>query len=540
MTISFARGVVRGALTLAFAISAIVFSAAAAQAAPKLSVSALSFAESSVDATRGAADELTFTIKDSNRDAEYVAGTVTMRMRSTITGAYLGHGYTANFSYGNTCCWGAVYVSGTIQESTYSWTFPVPSYSDDTTATWEVSKITISDDKGAEAAVGSEKLSGFGYWFTATTLVDSSGPTVDTIGLYQNQSPVRPYVYLGGDRKVTYRFTVQDWQSGFWKGTIQLAGPAGQSVTTSFAWEQDPNSTGTRCGMFGGDQVGTAMDCGITVTLPTTASAGSWRLASLVVVNNAGGRSSYKNPTAPAVTATWNTTLQASDFAISPNPVDNWRHEVQGEVTMKVTGARKGISQVYIDVDGACSQWGNASTKPDGTITVPMYYYQRAQSCTVTGIAIMDGAGAVALYGKGYQAPDPGLTARQLPDTTPPVVTGAVLDPKTLPASETGDRSIKLTIRAEISTAPITGADVFLFDSAGTEVAHMYTGAGQADDGTVTTYPYLPWQGLEPGKYTVGLHVSDAGQLSSWWDVPTMPSSKPIPEGPVTLTVTEG
>jgi hypothetical protein len=268
---------------------------------------------------------------------------------------------------------------------------------------------------------------------------------------------------------------------------------------------------------------------------------GVWRLAQIVVINNAGARTTVKSPAAPSVMATTDDGLQASDFAITPDPVDTWRTEVHGEVTMSVTGARKGVSQAFVDVDGSCSQWGAVSTSADGKVHIPIYYYWNGGGdCTITGIALVDGTGAVALYGPAYQAPDPHLTAHRLPDTTPPVVTGAALDPATLPASEAVDRSVTLTVHAQALTAPVDDYDLYLYNGDGDEVWQQSGGIGQAADGTVTISLSLPWSGLQPGTYKVGFLLGDAGRLTSTWDVPRNPDSKPVPGGPITLTVTEG
>ena len=70
----------------------------------------------------------------------------------------------------------------------------------------------------------------------------------------------------------------------------------------------------------------------------------------------------------------------------------------------------------------------------------------------------------------------------------------------------------------------------------------------QRPDGSVETSLRLPYEGLSPGRYQVGLVLSDEGLLSSrWdmpgssrWDMPGEPASRPIPGGPVLLTVTDG
>ncbi|WP_435206098.1 hypothetical protein [Micromonospora sp. bgisy143] len=542
MSVTFARRLVHGALTFAVAVSATVLGGTAAHAAaPRLALTALAFEQSVVDVTEQyASNKLTWTVTNTDPDATYIHGTVTMRMRSSVTGALVGHEWTAGYGFEETCCTDATYESGTPQESTYSYHLPVRRYSDATTATWEVIKVTISaGDRTTN--ISAAALQSFGYRFTARTLIDTSGPSVESIGLGGQLR--KPYFYVGnGPATVTYDFMVQDNESGFWKGTIRLAGPGGAGVTMPFTWERDPYGSGVRCGrVYGGDRDGTYMSCSIEVTLPASADAGNWRVAALVLHNNAGGTTTYKNPAAPSITTTFNSTVQASGFAISPNPVNNWRSEVMAELTMSVTGATKGISAVNVDLGfGGCTQWGAPTVKSDGRIAVPVMVYRQTEKCDVQGISVVDGAGKVALYGTAFGAPDPGLKITRVPSPNPPVVLGATLDPSSLPASEVGQGSPKLTITTQVQVAPIDGLDVYLYDTDGNVLSSSGGGASQAEDGTVTSWLYLPWQGLAPGEYTVGFRVSDAAQKSSAWNMPDRSDSQTLPGGPVVLTITEG
>src|SRR3954469_2512988 len=143
---SLARGVFRGALTLAVMAATAVAGASAAQAAtPRLALTAPSFEESLVDTTQPGypANKLTWTVTDTDPAASGINGTVTVRMRSTVSGALLGHDRVIRWEFGQTCC-EAQFESGTPQESTYSYYLPVPAYSDATSAVWEVTDVTIN------------------------------------------------------------------------------------------------------------------------------------------------------------------------------------------------------------------------------------------------------------------------------------------------------------------------------------------------------------------------------------------------------------
>ncbi|BEL10807.1 hypothetical protein Q0Z83_089980 [Actinoplanes sichuanensis] len=542
MISSIARGVVRGALALAVAATVTAAGATAAQAAtPRLSLTALAFENSTVDATSGSVvDDLTWTIKNTDPDADGLSGSVTLRMRSSITGAYVGHETTVKFEYDRTCCNGAEYVSGTPQESTYRYSFVVPRWADATSATWEVTNVSAVSE-GVTLSAGAGKLAGFASKVTAATSIDASGPSLDQLELEQGGYPGRPYLYVAdGAKYARYSFWAQDQQSGFWKGTIKLAGPGGQSITTPFTWDYSPYSTGTNCGsVSGGDLY--QMACNVDVTLPVGAAAGSWRVAQMVLFNNAGARSTYKNPQSTAVTVTSNAVMTASGFAIDPVEADNWRKSVDGTVSFQVAGARKGISSVLLDFDTfSCGQRGNLAVSGD-TVSIPFVMYDRTEKCTVTGIAVIDGAGDVSLYGSRYGAPEPGLTVRRKASTTPPVVTGAALDVTSVPASEAAWTSIGLTIQAQVLTAPIDEITLYMYDSAGTETQLSFGGTSQAADGSLQQWVSLPyWQEILPGTYTIGFKLADEGGLSSKWGMVGDAESHDIPGGPLSLTVTEG
>jgi hypothetical protein len=283
------------------------------------------------------------------------------------------------------------------------------------------------------------------------------------------------------------------------------------------------------------------MDCLVTVTLPEYATAGSWRIAAINLFDNAGAQSTAKNPQSPAVTVTSDATLLASGISISPNQVDNWRDDATTQLTMAVSGIRKGITSMTVDFDTSlCVQRGNVPTaNPDGTISLPIEVYQPAPSCTVVGIAIVDGAADVALYGSEYGAPDPQLTVQRIRDTTPPVVTSVTLSPSTITQSQVSD-GIAVTVHAAVQTSPLDIISLYLYDSDGNELTSSVGGTGQTSDGTINEYLSLPWWNgtIAPGTYTLGLALTDSGRLTTSYGIPNDPSSLPMPGGPVTLTIT--
>jgi hypothetical protein len=211
--------------------------------------------------------------------------------------------------------------------------------------------------------------------------------------------------------------------------------------------------------------------------------------------DNSGVMATHRNPAAPSAIVTSNSKVRASDFAISPNPVDNWRDDAATELTMSVTGARGGISSVAVDFDFnsmSCHPSGPATVE-DGRIAVPLTVQREESECRVEGIRLIDGAGNVALYGRKYGAPDLGLIITQVSSTHPPVVLGATLTPSSLPASQLGGvRSVTLTIQAEPHAVPIDGIETEMRDAAGNLVDRLTGGASQAADGTVRQSLFLP------------------------------------------------
>jgi hypothetical protein len=544
MSRSLARGLLRGTLTLALAASATVFGGAAAQAAPpRITISALSFAESTVDATQDQVfNALTFTVKNTEPDASNLGGTVTFAMRSSVTGELLGHDRVAKFDY-NYSYGDMELVSGTPAEATFAYYLPVRRYSDADTATWEVTEVSLYGNS-VTATVGRAKLSSFpGYRFTVNTLLDASAPTFDSVALSNGREP---YFYVKDDPSyVSLSLTIYDSESGFWKGSVKLAGPGGQSITAPITWGRDPYSTGNQCGGSGsGDDDGTYMPCSTEAQFPAGAAAGSWRIAQIVLFNNTGGRATYKNPLGPSMVVTSNSALSASDFVVSPNPVDNWRGAVTTELSMAVTGATRGISQLDVDFQFGCSPQGEPYTRPDGRLAVKVrvdqaQWYSRA--CEMTKLVLRDGAGKLALYGADFGAPDPQISIESVPSTEPPTALGATLDPASVPLSELPNRNIKLTVRAENKVAPVTSMPVYVYDAAGNIVYQSSGSSGdQAADGTLTDYLYLSYWAMAPGEYTVGFELVDAAGLRTSWNMPDVPTSSTLPGGPVVLEITEG
>jgi hypothetical protein len=531
------------AATLAIAPLTLLASPASA-APPTLCVTSLAFATGHVDATTGAAVRLDWTVADRDATATSVSGDVYLAMRSTVTHRFLGRTYHARYAYQNSGPGQADYVSGTPRESSYSYLFAVPQYADASTAEWVVTKITVADSTGHSLALAGHQLDGYRETLTATELVDASAPAVGAITLDSNTYPVRPYYYVNGaSADVRYELEAQDWQSGFWRGWLVLRGPGGQQVRADFAFSPDNNGfyDSPGCGYLYGNDDRDQL-CGVIATLPAGAAAGTWSVSSVTVLNNAGVAATIGGSDgAPPVVATSDAVVSASGFTATPNPVNNWAQAQTVRVSMRVTGAQQGIAAIYVDTvggaSGGCPQTGTTPTAdPDGTVSVPLQLYQGVAGCTVHGIAIVDGAGNVALYGQNYGAPDPGVRVKQVTDT-PPVATGATLSVTSVPESQLAQTVLLLTVQLAPTVAPVTGIGFFLYDASGNQVTSGFGGTAQFPDGTVRWYQYLSGLTLPPGTYPVGFRLDDAARMSSLYG---MPGSPPVPGGPLTLTVTDG
>lgn len=537
------RGVVAAGLIAVVAAGTPASAHAAASPSGGILVTALALSPQHVSAAGGGATTtLTFTIADGDAGVSAVGGDVIIRQEGDQSGTYVGRAYDVQFAYLNSLSaygGGADYVSGTPQSSSYKATFVVPQYTSKRSAKWVVTSVDAQDSTGAALAASGTALSRFDHtdWVGATETVDSTAPGYGYLALGSNYYPARPYVYVNGaPGEQTYDFTVQDQQSGFWKGTLTLAGPGGATIDTDFAYVQEPGQSSFDCGLLSG---GTDQDlnCAVPVVFPVGTAAGTWTVSKVTVTDNAGNASVAGGLSALPVQVTSDATLSAGGFAAAPSVLDTWVRPQTTQLTFSVAGARQGVSAVYVDdTNGGCVEVGTSATQnADGTYSVPVSLKASVPSCTIDGIAVVDGAGDVALYGSEYGAPDPGVTISRTPDTTPPTVTSASLSQTTIPASQIlGGTEIQAVVEVAASVAPVNGFSSFTYDTSGNVVGQVGGGTSMAPDGTVDVPVYLPG-GLAPGTYTVGFTLTDAGYLSRSYGTP---GGTPVPGGPLTITVT--
>jgi hypothetical protein len=534
-----------GQLIVAVVVIAIsIAGTAVAEASPvtgpaggKLAYTSISFAQHHVDASGGhAAVTLSWQLTDSNQNASYVAGEIDIRMAGDTPGTFIGRTYQIQYDL-NGSLDGTVTATGTAQDSSYSYAFPVPQYANAKEATWVVTKATALDDQGDTRSLSGAALDGFSVTLNAKELADTTPATYQGLAITPVNGVLHPYVYDNGvNGSMGYSMGVQEPESGFWKGTIRLKGPGGQTLDGAFAFSSSQNQ-GQNCGnLVASDDFDTS--CGLEMTIPMGTAPGTWVVSAITLVSNAGVSKTYGDLNAVPIVVTADTGLSASGFTASPNPVNNWVNFLNPvQITMSVAGAQQGISAIYVDAANAapCEQSDTTPTvNPDGTVSVPIDDFRGTAVCQIGGIAIVDGAGNVALYGSEYNAPDPGVTITRVPDTTAPTATSASLTPTSLAASQTFENPFTLTLQIVAPIAPVDQISIYAYDSSGNQVFEEFGGTPFTSTGQFQTFFNLN-ESLPAGTYTVGFTLTDEGGLSTSYGTP---GGQAMPGGPLQFTVT--
>ncbi len=530
----YSKSVAAGALcVLTMCSAAIPASAASApvtSSASPLRLTALKFSQSAVDASTGTAKvKLTWAITDSARKATDISGTVLLGVPGPKPGTFRSASFTIGFRLHGKA---PVTGSGTARKSSYQYTFQVPRYARVSPAGWQICQLTVRDNVGSKLGLTLAGLKSFGAVLTATELLDTTPPA------YQDLTgQVRPYVYTGQQPgEATYQFEVLDSRAGFGQGTIEVSGPGGRHITTNFANRPDQFSGGFECGDSENNSTHDTQ-CAIPVTFPVGTPAGIWVVSSLRLTDFAGNTATFTKLDAAPITVTSDHLVKASQFKLTPDPVNDWsmlHPSYPVHLSMRVTGAVRGVTRVFVDLSSSCSQTATVPKIGGTKVTVPLSVPQGTAICQVTGIAVVDGTGHVALYGSEYGAPDPFLLIKQVPDTKPPTATSVAISPTTLPSSQTSGTELQIFVSVDTPAAPVTSMTMNLYDSAGTIVA---SGPGPISDeyqGEVIGLIGLP--SLPAGSYAIGFTITDAGSLSTSYG----PGAKPMPGGPLSLVVTPG
>ncbi|WP_159400308.1 hypothetical protein [Streptomyces sp. XY431] len=505
-------------------------------AGDQLGLSALSFSQPTVDASTGtAAVTLTWTVTASDPEARQNGGTIVIRQQGDAPDTYVGQSRVVSFLQGSSG-YGADFVSGNAASATYSYRFAVPRYAGAATAKWTVSLVTIHEIQTQQRQVlAGSALGGFGNVLTATSQVSTATPGQPSLSLNLNGRP--PYVYAGNNAYVSYSVGVQEQQSGFWKGTLQLTGPGGATLSASFE-----NSTYDGQLNYPCQHDVNYPTCSALVLIPSTAPAGVWTVSAATLTNNAGQSKSFTGLNTLPITVTSNETVRADGFAATPGELNSWTGPVAFKVSMYVSGAQNGVRSIELRWAGSCSQSSTyPGGGPNGSLAVSATLGRSGNGspagCTLTGVAIKDGAGNLALYGSDYFAPGTGVQVRGIPNTTPPTVTSAALNVTSIPRSQAPGRSLVVYAQVVAPVAPVNGFRSYLYDNTGTAVGQAFGGTTVGADGrAMLQAAYVPY-GIAVGTYTVGFEVIDASWLSTGYGTP---GGQPVPGGPLTLEITEG
>ncbi len=527
-----------GVATMAVAVSGLIGSAGpaaagsaaagtiAARPVQRLALTALAFSAKSVNARAGNATvTLTWTITDSRTTARRISGELSLAAPGKAAGSYLTERITVPFALH-----GQARAGGTARRSRYAYTFTVPRYARASSVSWQVISLTVQDNKGDKLALSAARLTRFKATLSAREIAVTAGPSFDTFRLYDY---VRPYAYSGAKSsgEQVYNLCVYPSPAGFTGGTLQLSGPAGQNFSSQFSYNQvAPECMNPSTQAVGQQYI-------VPVKFPAGLAPGTWTVSRLQLMDTAGNVTTASDLGTP-VTVTGNQVLSANDFTATPNPANDWAQAVTVTVSMMVSGVHDGVSAIYLDFagdtpgnPGSCGAAGEPVSTGPGQESVQFQMTYLTKSCQLAGVAILDGAGDLALYGSEYGAPDPGLTVTQTPDTTPPTATAASISPGT------GNVSYWLTIGVTTQVAPVGSADVRIYNSGGVLVSDSSGGVGQAQPpqiGATTVSVPVDTSGLPAGTYTIGFTLFDAANLASSYGPG---GSNPVPGGPLTVTV---
>jgi hypothetical protein len=501
-------------------------SSADAAAQPKISFSDVAFGAGSVDVSGGYAYvDVTWSVADTNPAATSLTGAISLQEFDGGTAV----GPAQSVSFGLPGEWPAVGPDSgsTIATSHYTYQFLVPGFAASTSPVWRVTKMSASDDAGTTRRASGDLAD-----------LQVTGAEIDTTGPELNftfDGNQRPIVFDDGTGVVLH-FTAQidDLETGFWKGRLVLTGPRDIRVTTPIELTAGLGGF-LQCGHTPVDSVYDVV-CDIDVPIPNGSPSGAWTPTAFTVTNNVGVSQRYTGFEPETVQVTRNDILSASGFALTPSQVNNWRDSQTLTLTMRAAGVHKGLSTVFVQSDICAADTFTPPIAADGTVSVPLTFpfFPIANTCTITGIALFDGAGHVAVYGSYYGAAPLNLVTTRIPDPTPPVALTAVVSPDTKVAGDSNHFvNVDITV-ADDGLAPIQQYSVTFYDANGASVGGGSGSINQPPPGGVVHL--LATVNLIPGTYTAGFTLYDAADNFSQYGYPNQPDH-PAPSGPLILTV---
>lgn len=502
---------------------------ASAASPPMVKLTSMAFGTRAIDTTSGAGSvNLTWTVSDKADDSEQVTGTVTLSQ--FIGNTPVGPDLTVSFARHPD---GAVLVfstDGDPTNSTYVYSFPVGQYGPASKSTWRVVAVEASGAAGGHASVAGTKMSAFHADLNVTARADTTVPSLDFMGFSSLQTDVS--YDQGSGAQISYLMYISDGETGFWKGSFTLTGPNGASATQAFAVT---GVYGSR--MCGTDPVSsdtTFVICDIEIDLPVGAPTGQWQVSSVTLTDAAGNSTTITDAGTQPVLVVRDDVITASDFAIAPAVVDNWRENKTTTFSFATSGLHDGVATA--ELGGSCLWAGGPSVDPDGTVSIELLMTEQMDRCEITGLKLTDGDGNVAVYGSDYAgAPDLGtVVVQRVPDTTPPVALAAALSTATYSAANPPNGiNVDVTMNDTVG-APLNGYTVIIYDANHNPVGGGDGGIGSPGNGVAQLFTTVG--SLQPGTYSVGFILDDAaGNSSSYGGFPV---NNPVPGGPLILTVT--
>ncbi len=491
--------------------------------------------------------KLRWTITDSRSGASKITGSLTLAApESGHPGKYVSEQVGVSFALKGKS---QAKAKGTAHKSSYTYSFDVPQYARVSTAHWQVVAMTVRDNKGDKLTVPASQLHKFKAVLTATEIVDTSGPTFVSLPLagpggLQYGYAVPQYVYTGPDGvPAQAEVCVYPNVAGFGSGSLQLTGPGGRTITTQFTGaardKQQPFCAYPAEETNGQNYL-------VNVTFPAGTADGAWNPTTLrltdpignVTTATATALATDPDDITNTVVATADDVLSASQFASSQNPVDDWITYQYVTLSMATAGASGGISAIELTFangpqpNSSCYYYGGTPVNGSGgevSATFTMEFL--AADCDVTGIALVDGAGHLAVYGSLYGASDPHLNITQLPDTTAPIATSASISPD-------GTTADLLTIGEPAQVAPVSDLEVRVYNSSNVlqPSAGSNGGAGpEPPTGPGVITDQIAVGSLPAGTSTVDFTITDEGGLSNSYG--QEPGDLPMPGGPLSFTV---
>jgi hypothetical protein len=507
---------------------------APAQAAARVTITDLAFSSTTVDATEGP-QALGLTWRVTNTDQRAITVTGLVELREFQGGVAVGPVRALDFALRSgdadvTADW-----NSTAQDSIYHYEMTIPQYATTDATAWRVTKVTAQDGRGHTAKLNAEDLVALGAQVTVTRLADLEGPTATTVSI-----DGRDRVYHDGNGLVlTYRVTIDDVGLGFRRGTLVLAGPGGREVSAPFEVRKESDWSAW-CGEDSWVSLpATWAYCAVTVPIAAGTPSGAWTVNRLRLVDEAGNVTVGRDFETSTVYVSRNQTIEASDFTVTPEFVDNWRESKTAELRFRAQSWGGPIVDVDVETARMCTTWGSTPTfHDDGTVSVTLTIPAGSAGCEVTGIALTDEGGNMSFYGSPYRAPALDLVVAPVPDDTPPLVLSVVPPKKVWTVSELENAwGIGFNVQVDNSSgAPVTGGWAVLYDSTGQSVGGHSGGNSEDPDGwvnlSVSANPV-------PGEYVIGFEISDAAGNASRFGFPNSSYPDP-PGGPLTITVVEG